>query len=295
MTACGPQLLIDFLEISSLIHGQTLSEYSEALKLITQGVSLESANCYTYRTPHYQLSGAQDHMKGMNAMQEHIWQATIDSNAVVFTNSPGGITKDFNEMWVGGWKPRATLYKNVGVIQYDRETMPLEAEALIFFLNLFTGMKFYNHAYFPRWAFDEVREQGKWVFGAKGDAYVALYSHKAARWESNYELRVDGYKNCWLVELGSSDEFGSFENFTAEISQATIQISPEAIGYSVNYDSPSQGSIDVAWDGPMEVNGTDIDLGPYPRFDNKFCYQAVIQWDSHLLELDFGNGTRTYS
>ncbi|MHA1323297.1 MAG: hypothetical protein ACTSRL_10910 [Candidatus Helarchaeota archaeon] len=301
MTACGPQLLLDLLKFLAFIHGQSLSQYSESLKLITQGVTLEAADCYTYRTPYYQLSGAQDHQKGMNGMQEHIWQASLDDDAYIFTNSPGGITKGFDELWVGGWKPRATLYKNVGIIQYDRETMPLEVEILIFFLNLFTGGKFYQHAYFPRWAFDEVRTQGKWTFGSKGGGFVALYSYENAWWESDYEIRVNGFKNVWIVELGSIVEYGTFDNFTNLINQAPILVTPEAIGYRVNYRSPSQGLIQVAWEGPMNVNGTNIDLGPYPRFDNNYCYQefgtnkTIIQFETQRLELNFDNSSRIYT
>ncbi|NVM55255.1 MAG: hypothetical protein HWN66_16230 [Candidatus Helarchaeota archaeon] len=300
MTACGPQILIDFFKISATLHGLSLSDYIETLKLFTQGVCLESANIYTYRTPHYQLSGAQDQQKGLNSFQEHIWQATLDDNAFVYTNSPGGITKDFEQLYVGGWKPRATLYKNVGIIQYDREMMPLEGELLVFFLNLFMGFKFYQHAYFPRWAFDEVRYHDKWIFGAKGDGYIALYSHEPTWWESNYELRVWGYKNLWIVELGSVDEHGSFDQFVSAIRQAQVDVNSEAIGYEVSYESPSQGVVSVAWDGPMNVNGTNIDLGPYPRFDTDFCQQefgtkkTIIQHGNQSLELDFYNITRIF-
>ena len=300
MTVCGPQFLIDFLKISAFLHGMSLSEYSDTLRLLTRGIPYETANTYTYRTPRYQLSGAQDHQKGMSGWQEHIWQATLDEHAYVFTNSPGTITKEWVE-FVGGWRPRATLYKNVGVIQYDREVMPFEGELVVFLINLFMGNKFYQHAYFPRWAFDEVRQSGGWVFGVKNDSYVALYSYQPTWWENNYELRVWGYKNAWIVELGSIDEYASFDQFVTTIQQAQLTVVPQAMGYSVCYDSPSQGLVTVAWDGPMNVNGTNIDLGPYPRFDNDYCYQEfgtkslVIQFETETLELDFENVTRTYS
>jgi hypothetical protein len=218
----------------------------------------------------------------------------------VYTNSPGGLTKDFEQIWCGGWKPRATLYKNVGVIQYDREVMPLEGEFLIFLLNLVLGFKFYQHAYFPRWAFDEVRQYDKWTFGAKNDSYIALYSYEPTEWESNYELRVGGYKNCWIVELGSIEEYSSFDQFISAIRQAPIEVTPQAIGYNVHYTSPSQGAVSVAWEGPMNVNGTNIDLGPYPRFDNAYCYQefgtneTIIQLGSQRLGLFFHNSSRIY-
>jgi hypothetical protein len=299
-TVCGPQILLDFLEVMAFLHGQSLSDYAHALRLLTQGVSLETANCYTYRTPYYQLSGVQDHQKGMDGMQEHIWQATLDDQAFVYTSSPGGLTKDFEQFYVGGWKPRATFHKNMGVIQYDRLSMPLEGEAVIFLLNLITGRRFYNHAYFPRWAFDNVTQSGKWTFGVKDDGYVALYSYEPVTWKSDYELRASGYKNLWIVELGSIDEYGSFENFTNSILQAPLVVSQQAVGYQVAYTSPSQGEVSVAWEGAFTVNGTDIDLGPYPRFDNNYCYHEfgttnyTIQHGLESLVLDFNTSTRIY-
>ncbi|MFX1378610.1 MAG: hypothetical protein ACFFA4_05915 [Promethearchaeota archaeon] len=296
----GPTLISDFFRISAFLHGISLSQYSEKMKLITQGICLETSNTYTYRTPYYQLSGSQDHQKGMNSYQEHIWQASLDDDAFIYTNSPGGLTKDFEQEYVGGWNPRATLYKNVGVIQYDRETLPLEGELLLYFLNLFTGNKFYQHAYFPQWAFDEIEERGKWIFGARGGGYIALYSFYNTRWASDYELRVDGFKNLWIVELGSVDEYGSFNQFISDIQQSQIQVVPQALGFNVQYSSPSQGLVRVSWNGPMIVDGSEVDLGPYARFDNDYCYQnfdtksTLIQFGNQSLELDFINASRIY-
>ena len=296
----GPKLISDFFKTSAFLHGIPQKKYSEKLKLITQGICLETSNTYTYRTPYYQLSGSQDHQKGMNSYQEHIWQASLDDNAFVYTNSPGGLTKDFEQEYVGGWNPRATLYKNIGIIQYDRETLPLEGELLLYFLNLFTGNKFYQHAYFPRWAFDEWEQHGKWTFGARGDGYIALYSYKNTKWVSSYELRVNDYKNVWIIELGSIEEYSSFNQFISEISQSQVKIIPQALGYNVQYNSPSQGLVSVTWNNPMYVNDKEIDLGPYPRFNNKYCYQdfgtktTIIKFDNQMLELDFNNYSRIY-
>ncbi|MFX1241770.1 MAG: hypothetical protein ACFFA7_11040 [Promethearchaeota archaeon] len=296
----GPELISDFFKISAFLHGISLSQYSEKMKLITEGISLETSNTYTYRTPYYQLSGSQDHQKGMNSYQEHIWQASLDDNAFIYTNSPGGLTKDFEQEYVGGWNPRATLYKNVGIIQYDRETLPIEGELLLYFLNLFTGNKFYQHAYFPQWAFDDVEEQGHWIFGARGGGYVALYSFYNTRWVSDYELRVDGFKNLWIVELGSVNEYGSFNQFVSDIQQSQIQVVPQALGFNVQYSSPSQGLVSVSWDDHMVVGGSEIDLGPYARFDNDYCYQnfgtksTLIQFGNQSLELNFINASRIY-
>ena len=162
------------------------------------------------------------------------------------------------------------------------------------------GNKFYQHAYFPRWAFDDWEQHGKWTFGVKGNGYVGLYSYMDTYWASDYELRADGFKNLWIVELGSVDEYGSFAQFISDIRQSQIQVIPQALGYSIRYISPSQGLISVAWEGPMKVDGNEVDLGPYPRFDNDFCYQdfgtknTLIQFGNQSLVLNFDTVSRIY-
>ncbi len=286
-------LFVTVLQTGAKLHDISLSEYCKLLGAITEGICLQSVSTYTYRTPYYQLSGAQDYQKGTDGLQEHIWQASLGDNAFVYTNMPGGVS---TQEFTGGWKPRATFYKNVGIIQYDREVLPLEGELI----TLLLGFTPYNHAYFPQWAFDEVVSQGKWTFGAKGGAYIALYSYGPTWWETNHELRASGKKNLWIVELGSSEEHDSFEQFISVISQSNTEITDLPLGYGVSYISPSQGEITVAWNSSMLVKGKPVDLGPYDRFDNEYCHQefgskkTIIKYNGQSLVLDFDNIDRKY-
>ncbi len=283
----------DLFEIAALIQGVSLSEVSELVKDVTQGVCLEAVNTYTYRTPYYQLSGAQDHQKGMNGLQEHIWQASLDDNATIYTSSPGGVSP---QEFTGGWKPRATFYKDVGIIQYDRKMQQLILE-LVF---LYLGDKPYTHAYFPKWAFEEIRWNDHWTFGLRNNAYVALYSYEPTWWENDYEIRANGKKNVWIVELGSQTEDGSFNAFISKILTAQLEIHHLPLGFNIRYNSPSQGLIEVGWDAPMYVQNHMVDLGPYPRFNNSYCNQefgtnlTLIEFGDESLELDFNLINRTY-
>ncbi len=298
---CGtgiPELLEGF----SAIRGMPLSTYAASLKEITQGVALETRNAYTYRTSYYQLSGAQDHQKGLNGLQDLTWQASLNDYATVFTNAPGGISFKGGE-FMGGWKPRSTFYKNVGIIQYDHYQNLLEVVFMVYLmdsaLNLFQGDRAYNHAYFPTWAFDSVIQRGHWVFGDADGGYIALYSANPTFWATDYELQSIGGKNCWIVEMGSAAESGTFDEFICSIAAACVKISPQILGYQVGYESPSQGRVEVAWDGPMTVAGVPVDLGPYDRFDNTYSntvygsLKTVIEFDHERLNLDFSNANRS--
>ncbi|MHA1720260.1 MAG: hypothetical protein ACTSWX_14820, partial [Promethearchaeota archaeon] len=181
--------------------------------------------------------------------------------------------------------------------QYDRLATSLLGELVFLYLEY----KPYTHAYFPQWAFDSVEQHGKWTFGQKSDSYIALYSHEKTHWESNIELRSSGKKNAYIVELASVEDYATFDDFIKAILSAEIKVKQLPVGFDILYDSPSQGKITVSWDDPMIVNGHSVDLGPYPRFDNDFCYQefgtntTVIQFENQSLVLDFDNGNRTYT
>ena len=292
------EAFVDLFELGATLHGTSLNDYSALIKDITQGVALETANTYTYKTPYYQLSGVQDHQKGMNGLQELIWQACLDRNATVYTSSPSALSVS-DQQFSSGWKPRATLHKNVGIIQYDRRMGSLEMELVMQIL----GEPSYNHAYFPRWAFNEWNQTGNWVFGRRNDSFVGLYSYNSINWKSNYEIRSEGKKNTWIVELGSKhdDAYESYQDFIDSISKADIQISEKPIGYDVYYKSPSQGNIKVSWEGAMCVNNHKIDLGPYERFENTYCNQTFgemrteILFEGMNLTLDFNTVERIES
>ena len=285
-------------EFAGLLKGMAgtpqLKEFATMLEPLSRGMALESMNTYTWRTPDYQLSGAQDHKPGYWGTQTHLWQATLDRDAYVFTTYPGGFGDldvgglNFAGQWIGGWFPRITLHRNVGVIRYD----PLPVEGLGELIDQEN-----SHAFFPKNRFDEFVENGHWVMGRKDDGYVALYSEHETEWsdELDYELIADTHENVWIVEMGSKDENGTFDAFVNGIKAAVVTVSGNG---TVLYESPSVGTVEVQPDGPMTVGGNAVDLGPYRRWDNAFASQefgtdrTVITHEGMTLELDFINGQR---
>ena len=270
----------------------SLRGLSEELEVLSRGIVLGSMSTYTYRTPYYQMSGAQSYRPGWFGAQTLPWQATIDERAFVFTSFPSGFDSEgfglaFGGEWIGSWFPRVTLARNVAVVQYRTPAVPA-------FLTTYLEPK-YTHAYFPRDHFDELREEGHWTIGRKGDAFLALYSQVPTRWadEPSYDLIADGTANVWIAELGSIEEHASFEAFVTAITAAEV-----AAGETVTYASPTIGAVEVGWEGPMTVDGAEVDLGPYSRWDNAYSHTEFgsaltrVEKDGLALELDFDAGTR---
>ncbi len=272
-----------------------LTTFSTQLEPISRGMALESMSTTTWRTPDYQLSGAQDHRPGYWGTQTHLWRATLDKQAYVFTTLPGGISADakgleFAGDWIGGWNPRATLHRNVAILQYRTTSVPLANSFLV---------KDTPHAYFPRGGFDEVveatPENGQWVFGRKGDAYVGLWSQNPAVWVDgvDYEWDVTTPENVFVCELGSKSESGSFKEFVDALTLARLEV-----GDAVTFDSPSLGTVEVGWTGPMTVAGQAVDLGPYPRWQSAHATQAhgdsaaTVTLGDRRLQVDVSAGVR---
>jgi hypothetical protein len=273
------------------IANETLPDLATQLEPIARGICLEAMDTYLWRTPHYQLAGGQDYNPAYWASQTRMWIAALDREAFVFTSYPSdlgeaGLDVELAGEWIGSWLPRATFHRNLGVIQYRPQDVPI-ADSYI--------SSDHTHAFFPREGFDEVVQEGHWTFGRKGEGYVALWSQGAVSWneENTHELDAEGEENVWVVELGSSDEWASFADFVAAVSAAEI-----GVGDTLSYASPSQGLVQVGWEGPMIVDGAEVDLGPYDRWDNAYAQVERGAWSTRIdlgeqrLVLDFASGDR---
>ena len=139
----------------------------------------DEANIYTYRTPDYMLSTAQDYRPGYGGNQHHIWQATLGPNAVCFTTYPANDRRAGSSpnYWTGsGTLPRVAQVENVVIAVYKVSNSPL--------LTIPNKLS-YTHAWLPRDQFDRVREQDGWVFAQKGSGYLALWSMNPYRWQAD--------------------------------------------------------------------------------------------------------------
>ena len=287
---------------------------------------LQEVNTVTHRTPDYMLSSAVDYRAGSFASQIHTWQATLDANALVFTNHPfrpiiaaqdWGFDEEQGGYWTGEASiPRAAQHENVGIYVYAPQYAMRNAAPFDYF-----RWEPYTHAYFPQDRFDEVVQEGSWTFGRLGDGYVALYSWRPTRWIEYdpavyatdgmvrpFDLMADGgADNVWIVECGRAADFGSFAAFREAVAGAAVTVTPLgpgqesgiADGFDVVYESPSQGRITFGWHAPLVVRGVEQALGGFPRYDNPF---AQTPFDAPLVEiaaegygvrLDFAAGERT--
>jgi hypothetical protein len=289
--------LKDIAKSLQSIHGLPLA--SRLLDPDPNGVYMGEVNKVTYRTPDYMLSSAQSFRPGEKGYQQHIWQATLSPYAVVFTNNPDSMRSDDSQRpsyWMGnGRQPRTVQYMNLLIAMYDiprykSAPKPLEARHYAF-----------THAYFPKWAFDEVIEQNGWIFGRIRDGYVALYSDQPYQWvtegpDADQEIVAPGYKNVWICQLGRASVDGSFAAFVSAVTNANLTVS----GLKVHYEAAGIGDVSVGWNDNFIVKGQVIPLENYPRFDNPYAHADFnnliyeIEFNGMSLYLNFKNVSRLF-
>lgn len=265
------------------------------------GVVTSEVNKIAYRTPDYMLSSAQDYRKGEKGYQQHIFQATLDPYAVVFINNPDSMREDDKHRpsyWSSnGRMPRTGQYKNILIALWDIDRHPSPT--------IFEARHYaFTHAYFPKWAFDEIvevpaKDGGGWIFGKAGNGYVALYSHLPYEWQTQgpdagQEIIVLGMRPVWILQLGRSSVDGSFDKFIQTITEAEIEVND----LDVTYQAPGIGRLQFNWNEPLTVDGEEVPLRDYPRWMNPYTQTAfdskefIFEYNGMKLILDFNVGER---
>ncbi|MGE5222952.1 MAG: hypothetical protein ACM3PY_10960 [Omnitrophica WOR_2 bacterium] len=218
-------------------------------------------NKVTFKTRDYMLCSAQSYRPGERGSSEHIWQATLGPDAVVFTNHPACFSLDDAHQpnfWRGNAVlPRAAQWGDVLIAQYH---LP-EQDWLGF-----------THAYFPVTAFDHYKVGDHWAFAQKGKGYLALYSscgfELVTRGPSAFrELRSYGKENTWVCQMGQELLDGSFEAFQQKIAALDFTIDR----LSIHLRTLRNDDIRFGENEPFLVNGDEQPLSGFKHYENPYC------------------------
>lgn len=240
-------------------------------------------NKVTYKTPDYMLSSAQDYQPGSPGYQQHIWQATLGVDAVVFVTHPPCISEEGSHrpnFWHGNAiLPRVAQWKDLLIAVHK---LPQDD---------WLG---FTHAYFPTARFDEYVIEGGWAFARKGDGYLALKAATGLRLmtkgPSAYEeLRAEGSHNLWICQMGRAAQDGAFSEFQAKVLGLAVTITD----LDVTVQSLRGEEIAFGWQAPLVVNGEEQPITGFNHYENPFCTSAlgaesmIIRSWHHAMQLDF--------
>ncbi|MDH7487309.1 MAG: hypothetical protein QHJ81_13680 [Anaerolineae bacterium] len=256
-------------------HAGTLEEWCD------RATGDWEVNKVTYKTPDYMLCSAQDYHPGERGVQQHIWQATLGPDAVVFVTHPPCMSEENSHrpsFWHGNVTlPRVAQWKDVLIAIHK-----LPDDDWLGF----------THAYFPLWAFDEhVLRDGdsgqRWAFARKGDGYLALTAARGLQLvtggDSAYrELRSYGLRNVWLCHMGRAALDGDFGTFQDRILALDLGFGD----LSVRCTTLRGETLAFAWEGPLTRNGQIQAITGFKHYDNPYC---VADLPATQMEVRYGD------
>lgn len=245
------------------------------------GARRREVNKVTYRTPDYMLSSAQDYRPGAAGNREHIWQATLGPDAVVFANHPANSGENDARgpgFWLGnGVLPRVAQWKDTLIATYR---LPED------------DWMGFTHAYLPVHAFDEFVMRGGWAFARLGSGYLALTAAQgielATRGPSAYrELRSYGTENTWLCMMGREATDGSFQSFQ----DAVLALDVELEALSARTATLRGETLSFGWRAPLRVDGKVQRITGFRHYDSPYLVADAGQ--SVAEGLNAGTASRT--
>ena len=268
--------------IRSIAQNQTSNVWG-ILKDVPLELSDDGVLQAIYKTCDYTLASASIQSVGKDGNWEHLWQAILGTEAVVFTNLPESNSEsDFRPK--GFWRgnsvlPRLVQWYDSLVCIYDpQKPYPLG----------------YTHAYFPLYAFDDYLVENNWAFARKDDAYIALYALNGLELvtegdDANRELRSYGEKNVWCCQMGRKIEDHSFENFCQEVRTCI----PEIDHSFVIWNTLRKQKIVFGWDKDVIVNDIPLHLLVNKHIESPFgeaplpASKLDIEYQGDILRLNF--------
>ncbi len=257
----------------------------EMLDKEQQSVGESVVNKITYRTPDGMLSSAQDYYPGKSGSREHIWQAALGPQSLVFVTHPGNSGESEAHVpnyWLGnGTLPRVAQRKDALVALY---VLPEEARL---------G---FTHAYFPTAEFDEYAVLGNTAFARKDNGYLALTASQGLELVEEgrtafRELRSYGRNAIWVCQMGRATTDGDFAAFQEKVFAQEMNLD----GLLAEFQTLRGERLSFGWEGPLLVNGEEQPLMGFKHFENPYttadlpCGQMEIRTEEYLLRLNFSD------
>ncbi len=286
---------------------KSLGWLSGLLNPSTNGKAIQRANVYTYQTPYYSMSTAQEHFAGDYADQHQINVSTLAGDLTVYTAQPMR-NSSRGQYWVGyGRLPYSVQDENVNISIYTipEKTGMLEPHIVK-----------YTHAFFPIGLFDEVNtdymDKG-YIFGRKGDTYIMLHALSDGNGtlkfkngmegvtaediasdmskikdnvreliEASGDLRYDlifegGKSHAWITELGSVADNGSFNEFVTAMLENGGDYSDMTVKYK---------NFEVKYNEYFKLNGQTVDTD-YGRYESDYV-SGKVERKTDVIEFNFG-------
>ncbi len=208
-----------------------------------------------------------------SGIQEHLWQATLGPDAVVFTTHPGNSQEHENarpNFWAGSARlPRVTMADDALICLYD-----LGRSA--------AGCRSRTPTFRPR-RLTNMSLDGPWAFARVRNGYVALWADGDLRLtpagpHAAQELRSGGPGGVWACRAARAAADGDFGQFCRTMRAHAPRITDGRVSWRV----PHGRTLDAAWTGPLLVDGRPFDPTAFPHYDNLYTHTPM---DADAMDL----------
>lgn len=249
-----------------------------------------------WRTPDAMLASVQDYRSGLPGLQEHLWGATLGREAQVFVTHPANADTGSSarpNAWAGH-RVLGRVHQSREVAVHIQRFTPSDPHAQ-------------THLWLPSAQFEELRQEGDWIFARRGDGYVAIATRggvTAVRTgDTAYqEWRANQHGAVWIALVGRTATDGPFAEWTRALASAELVWNPDGDDLpGVLFARSGAPRIEASFDGPFLVDGRPEGFGDDgievdPRFDNPALHldfgqdEALISWNGAELLLEIGRG-----
>jgi len=284
--------LSDFKSISHplLRKLRLLPLISRVLNPFTNGVAIQKANTYTYKTNFYSMSTAQNHHPGEFGDQQHIMNICLSEELNIFVTHPSILPYDDDNAylslsptaWVGnGRMPHSVQHESVNISMFHLPSKKAYMEKSIMD---------YTHVYFPEEKLDDVTVKDNYAFARYGNAYIALIGNGDFIQEPD-QIKLYGKRNYWIFEVSSLHQ-ETYDTFITRIRNNLVDFRNNTVNYISN-----NNQYVLKYKKEFKINNQVIDTS-YKRLDTPYCtaerYPELYQihYQNHTLTLDLKNLVR---
>jgi hypothetical protein len=305
----------------------SLGAVSRLLHPSTDGIAIERANVYTYKTADYSMSTAQGYQVGEYADQHAINQTNLSNQISVFTTQPAKIPRRAGTptYWTGnGRNPFSVQEKNVNISIYIPPTKVGFMEPMI--------LEETTHAFFPTQLFDQtdlsLLDTGM-VFGEVDGSFIALIARYPLVMKTFAESTAEGNfddmlvrgktdtvitepydlvqtgegTHYWITEV-SSESQETFSQFIARIQTNTVlfEESDDTVLYeTILNGNTAQTQLSASYQSETFALNDIVEDLQYDRYESPYVEDGCIvrkapvliyAFGGRKLTLDYENNTR---
>ena len=167
--------------------------------------------------------GTTEFQPGEFGYQQHLWNAALAQDLVVFVNHPGQSCEAMSEVRPGYWYgngilPALRQEKNVlGAVYAIPQSYPIR----------------FTHLYWDSAKFDEQISEGGWLLGRRGESYIGVWCNVPLADHDDVmfgcEKRANAAITAWLTVCGSQAEQGSFPAFCRDCLGRAVEFDEAAL------------------------------------------------------------------